>query len=427
MNYSYSRLLNCLWRAGHFAGCETVAVTGERVTVVSGGEPDDDMPGVWRAAEVTVEGERRRGYVAVGGDVPVPDGAVLRVVGAPQPPVLGVDDRLVTQIECPPPPAAVRCYDILRAGAADYGCVPRVALMDPLHRTSLYTSLLVERLQRKTARITDIFAAADHDWHQTFHVLMLRAMGGDRNREAFATLASKATSAIASREKGSLLKVEALLLGTAGFLFGAAGKGVRDFDGRDDYTLRLEEEARHLFTKYSIVPMKPAEWDLSRLYPANHPAVRLAEIAALVCKKDFMLDGVLSCRTSEDVERLFSATASDYWRTHYTPSGPGSAPSAKGIGKAKARLVGINLAAPLMFAYGRETGNEEVCERALDLLTTIPAEKNRLLAGWYEGGCSPENGFESQALLQLGSEYCARGACADCRIGRAEISKSLIS
>jgi hypothetical protein len=97
----------------------------------------------------------------------------------------------------------------------------------------------------------------------------------------------------------------------------------------------------------------------------------------------------------------------------------------KTIGRAQARLVGINLVAPLMFAYGRETGAEELCERALDLLATIPAEKNRLLTGWYEGGCVAESGFDSQALLQLGVEYCASGRCADCRLGRREIKKAL--
>ncbi len=419
---NYSRLINYLWHAGYFAGCETIAVTGERVAVLSTGEPADGMPGVWSGAEVMVDGERRRGAVVIGEDTPVPDETVLRVVGAPATPVLGIGDRLVTQMQFTPPSETVRCYDSLRDGADRCACAARIAEMDSLHRISLYTALAVGRLQRKTALIAEIFAAAEQDWNQTFHVLLLRTMGGDRNREAFTSLAGKATAAMVSREKSSLPRVEALLLGTAGFLFGGGRSG--NFEDKDDYTLYLEEEARHLFAKYSIVPLKPAVWNLARLYPANHPAVRLAEIAALVCKKDFMLDGVLGCRTGEDIERLFAAEASEYWRTHYTPSGTESAPSAKTIGRSKARLIGINLAAPLMFAYGRETGSEEFCERALDLLSTIPAEKNRLLALWYGGGCTPESGFESQALLQLGSEYCARKACADCRIGRAEIKES---
>jgi hypothetical protein len=420
---NFSSLLNYLWRAGYFTGREFASLTGERVAIVATGEADDELRGVWHGAEVTVDEERRRGSVAIGEETPVPDGAVLRVVEGDTPPVLGVDDRLVTQIHCEPPAAAIECYDTLRRGAGEYACAARISEMMPVHRTALYTALLVERLQRKTARVAEIFAASNHDWHQTLHVMLLRSMGGDRNREAFTTLAGRATSAMVSREKGSVVRVEALLLGAAGFLF--AGNANTDFDGKDDYTLRLEEEARHLLAKYSIVPMKPAVWDLSRLYPVNHPAVRLAELASLLSKRDFMLDGVLDCLSSEDVERLFMASASEYWRTHFTPSGEVSEPSTKSIGRAKARLVGINLVAPLMFAYGRQTGREELCERALDLLATIPPEKNRLLAGWYAGGCEAESAFDSQALLQLWGEYCTRRACADCRIGRSEIKKSL--
>jgi hypothetical protein len=412
--------MNYLWRAGQMRSIDFVAVTGESVAVVSEGEGADDVSGVWTAAEVVVDGERRRGTVAVGASVPVPDGAVLRVVEDFAPPVLGTDDRLVPQIVCPPPSEAAICHDALVAGAGNAACAGRVAAMLPPYRTSLLSALLVDRLRRKTERIGEIFGSAAQDWNQTFHVLLMQAMGGDRNRDAFTSLAGRATAAMVAREKNSVTRVEALLLGSAGFLFGGRGA-----DTKDDYTLALEEEARHLLAKYSIVPMRPAEWNLAKLYPANHPAVRLAEIAAMLSKKDFMLDGVLDCRTSEDVERLFSATASDYWRTHYTPSGGASAPSAKTIGRAKARLVGINLVAPLVFAYGRATGGEELCERALDLLTDIPAEKNRLLEGWYAGGCEAGSAFESQALLQLTSEYCAKGACADCRIGRTEIKNAL--
>ncbi|MDR2882499.1 MAG: DUF2851 family protein [Alistipes sp.] len=425
----YTGLMNYLWRTGQMTWREFYAATGERVRVVSEGEPDETTPGVWIAAEVTVDGERRRGCVAVGKETPVPDGAVLCVTEAHSTPVLGVTDRQVIQIEVAPPPAAVCCYDGLRAGVGGDGCTRRVAEMDSLHRTSLYTSLMVERLQRKTQRIAQIFAASDQDWNQTFHVLLLTAMGGDRNREAFASLASKATATMVSREKGSVARLEALLLGTAGFLFGGSNRRLDrrdgddyDYDFKDDYTLMLSDEARHLFTKYSIVPLKSGEWNLAGLYPANHPAVRLAETASLMSKKDFMLDGVLKCRTSGDVEELFDATASEYWRTHYKPSGGESTPSDKRIGRAKARLIGINLAAPLMFAYGRNTGIEELCDRALDLLTTIPPEKNRLLERWYAGGCTAESGFESQALLELETQYCAHGCCADCPVGQTALN-----
>lgn len=416
----HSPLLNLLWRSGHLSGRDFTAVTGETITIVAQGE--QWRGGVWYAAEIVVDcgggrRERRRGVVVIGERTPVPDGAVLRVVEGYAPGVLGIDDRLVPQIEYAIEPSLVKCYDDLRRGAALRECAPRIASMETLHRLTMGTGLVVERLRRKTERIAAIFEESGQDWNQTFHTLLLTAMGGDRNRDAFAKLSSRVASTTLSREKSSIQRVEALLLGGAGFLHA--------IPDRDDYTLRLEEEFRHMAAKYSIVPMKPAEWNLAKLYPANHPAVRLAEIAALVCKKDFMLDGVLRCCTSKDVEALFAVTASDYWITHYKPSGEISTPSPKSIGRAKARLVGINLAAPLMFAYGKETGAEELCERALDLLIDIPAEHNGKLEEWYRRGCRPENSFGSQALLELSDEYCGAGACAECATGRAEIKKIL--
>jgi hypothetical protein len=420
--------LNFVWRAGELTGREWVAVTGERVEVVSTGDECGQNSGVWQAAEVVVDGERRRGTVAVGAATEVPDGAVLRVVEKALP-VLGVDDRLVTQIELEIPAAVRKACDELMAGAAAKGCAARVAAMDPVLRVSLMSLLLSERMQRKTDHIAAIFTSVGGDWHQTFLTLLFASMGGDRNREPFAALAEKVTAVMVSREKGSLFRIEALLLGAAGFLFGDTG-GTSTTGGpgeKDDYTVRLEVEARHLLAKYQITPLRPEVWNLSKLYPANHPSVRLAELAALLAKSDFMFDSVLGCRTSDDVERLFSATASDYWLTRHRPSGPETAPAAKSIGRDKARLVGINLVAPLMFAYGRDARRDELCERALDLLATTRAERNGKLAQWYSGGCVAENAVESQALLQLTDRYCANLACADCRVGRSEIKKAMNS
>ncbi len=393
----HSALLNLIWRAGRLTGGSFVGVGGEQIEVISEGELSDDK-GVWFAVETIVDGERRRGSVAVGSETTVPDGAILRVVEREMQPVLdgfsrqapGQIDKLVPQIQYDIAPQLTEYYDTLRKGASEKRCAGKITAMEGPWRTSLFTSLLVERLKRKTGRVMEIFEAARQDWNQTFHVLLLSAMGGDRNKGAFTDLASRVTAVMISREKSSPQRVETLLLGGGGFL------------EPDDPRM---EEFRHLAAKYSIVPLRLGEWDLTKLRPVNHPKLRLEQIAALLSKKDFMLDGMLACHNSEQVETLFM-----------TPDG---------IGRNKARLVGINMVAPLMFAYGRETGAEELCDRALSLLETIPAEQNIKLAGWYLGGCEAWNAFESQALLELQNEYCATGACAECRICRSEIKKML--
>jgi hypothetical protein len=46
------------------------------------------------------------------------------------------------------------------------------------------------------------------------------------------------------------------------------------------------------------------------------------------------------------------------------------------------------------------------------------------MRAWQAAGVRPRNAFESQALLQLATEYCAARRCAECPVGR-RIAKSL--
>ena len=125
----------------------------------------------------------------------------------------------------------------------------------------------------------------------------------------------------------------------------------------------------------------------------------------------------------DQVRKLFCIEASPYWRTHHVP-GAESDESPKRIGAFKANIIGINLVAVLQFAYGSYTGSERLRDSALTLLERLPAEDNRYMRAWQAAGVRPRNAFESQALLQLATEYCAARRCAECPVGR-RIAKSL--
>ena len=83
-----------------------------------------------------------------------------------------------------------------------------------------------------------------------------------------------------------------------------------------------------------------------------------------------------------------------------------------------ANIIGINLVSVLQFAYGSYTGREALRDSALTLLERLPAEDNRYMRGWHDAGLTPRSAFESQALLQLATEYCAAKRCAECPVGR---------
>ena len=285
---------------------------------------------------------------------------------------------------------------------------------DGLQRTEICTALIFDRLQRKMRTVETLHGEADGNWNQTFYLLYFRTLGDRQNQEAFLRLARKVPYKIVLRERLAPHAVEAMLLGASGLLELYRG---------DAYTLDLRRSFEYLAAKYGIEATDASEWALTEIRPANHPVLRLAQAAEFFAQDEFIMERAMACRTEEDVRRLFCIEAPSYWRTHHVP-GAESDESPKRIGAFKANIIGINLVAVLQFAYGSYTGSERLRDSALTLLERLPAEDNRYMRAWQAAGVRPRNAFESQALLQLATEYCAARRCAECPVGR-RIAKSL--
>lgn len=300
-----------------------------------------------------------------------------------------------------------RMLNRLQAGAGLYACGEYLAELDPLHRGAILTAAAYDRLRRKIAAVEELFAEADSNWNQTFYLMFFRTLGDKRNQRAYLDLARRATYAMVLRERAALHNVESLLFGTSGLL---------DLYEDDRYTLGLRRDFVYLQSKYGIEPMDPAAWDLHRIHPANHPVLRVAQAAAFFASHDFVMERMLDCRTPEDTVRLFGVEASDYWSTHNLPA-VRAQEMPRRIGTFKANLMAINLVAVMQYAYGSRTGNDALRDRALTLLERTPAEENVYMRGWRGSGLVARNAFESQALLQLATEYCPAGRCAECPVG----------
>ncbi|MBE6196385.1 MAG: DUF2851 family protein [Rikenellaceae bacterium] len=295
------------------------------------------------------------------------------------------------------------------AMAPAFGCSDLPARMDPIARCELYTGLAFERLQRKESDLNRLFELSMQNWHQTLYLMILRTVGDLQNREAFMELGQRVTLQALLRERHSLVGIEALLFGGAGLL-----DGCRD----DSYIRLLKEEFEHLRHKYRIEPLDPSRWRISRLRPANHPRLRLAQIAALVMQPDFTVEKILECRTAADVEKIFGVEAQQYWSSYYNPS-TAIGHTTKRLGAEKAQSIGINLVAVLQYFYGHRMGREELTRRAIELWEALPAEQNRYTRLWER--ITPINAFESQALLQLAREYCEKTRCRECPLAKRRL------
>ena len=310
--------------------------------------------------------------------------------------------------------AEARVIERLKAGAGAYACGGYLAALDELQRTEIGTALIFDRLQRKMRTVEALRDEASENWNQTFYLLYFRTLGDRQNQEAFLQLARKVPYKIVLRERLVPHAVEAMPFGASGLL---------ELYRNDTYTLDLKRSFEYFAAKYEIEPMDASEWVLTEIRPANHPVLRLAQAAEFFTQDEFVMERAMACRTEEEVRRLFSIEASPYWRTHHIP-GAESDESPKRIGSFKANIIGINLVVVLQFAYGSYTGNERLRDSALTLLERLPAEDNRYMRAWQAAGVRLRNAFESQALLQLATKYCAPRRCAECPVGR-RIAKSL--
>ena len=402
-------ILMLLWSRGKFLGGSGFNTRVGNIRILAQGEYDSSGD-CFSGAEIESEGKVQRGDIVVGVVSParIPRYTILQVISSPSQSLVGFDGLRIPQIAVEIPPETFSSVNSLRTGASSYECGFWLADTLRLERISIFEKLLLERLHRKCGDISRVFEEAGRDWSQAFYVMLMRSMGGNRNREPYMKLASRATYSMVLRERSSVTVVEALLLGTSGLLEGCYF---------DDYIHSLRDHYKYLCAKYGIVPMHANEWESGGTYPRSMPIQRIVQLASFLSGSDFVFDRMAACRSREDVHRLFSAEASHYWATHYIPDGS-SRMCPKRIGEEKADLLGINLVVPMMFAYGNYTGKEELKEAALELLASIPAENNIIIRGWTGVGVPVQSAMDTQALLQLRNEYCAAGNCTSCRVGR---------
>lgn len=298
--------------------------------------------------------------------------------------------------------------DSLRDGARSMECCRHISSLNELSRNMLITGLAFERLERKARDIMTMFRACNDNWNETFHAMLLSVLGGMENRGAMIKLAGRVTNYMIMRENSSIVKLEALLMG---------GSGLLDVYGDDGYLRLLRQEFKHLAAKYHIKPMTSGEWQLMGIYPHNHPTIRLTQLAACFHNHDFSIQSALMCTTNEAVYDLFNGETSDYWLSNFMPSHNNSVTNYR-MGHLKSNILGINLIAPIMYAYYIYTRCDKKLNNAVRLQESIEVEYNRYTRPWSMAGFELHNSFESQAIIQLTKEYCLRHRCKECPLAK---------
>ncbi|MDD4008349.1 MAG: DUF2851 family protein [Fermentimonas sp.] len=278
------------------------------------------------------------------------------------------------------------------------------------------TVLAFERLERKTNDINRHLKRFNNSWDDVFYVMLTRNFGFGINSDEFERLALSLPYNIVQKHGDSLFQVEALMFGQAGLL-----NNVSCQDEFDDYYYKLQNEYSFLKVKYRLKSPDDNQMRRLRVRPGSFPEMRIAQLAALLQKSGRLFSTFLEKEDYDQMTSHFKTEPSVYWQTHYSFSKK-SGRNNKILGKSSLDILIINTVAPILFAYGKKTLQEEYCIRAQYLLESIKPENNSITREFSGAGVIPKNAMESQALIQLKKEYCDKRKCLYCRIGHKLLS-----
>ncbi|RXQ88115.1 DUF2851 family protein [Ancylomarina salipaludis] len=333
---------------------------------------------------------------------------ILHVVYENDVDVILPNGRLLPSLELTVPNQYLDKYQSLMSSQLWIPCQKDILKLNSFFVSHWLDRMLLERLERKADNIRQVYQLNSNSWEETFYQILARYFGMKLNADPFEQLARSIPLKAFAKQKNSLLQLEAILFGQAGLL--------QDTIPDDLYYLSLQSEYNFLRSKFDLRPIERDRWKFMRLHPVNFPTVRIAQLANLIYKSQSLFSKIIEIDNVADFYALFQLEASHYWQTHYR-FGEEADYKPKVMGKATIDILIINAIVPILFVYGKETGNPIYVDRALFILENLKHEKNKIVNTWMEIGGKLQSAYDSQSLLHLKSEYCNAFRCLECELG----------
>ena len=305
-------------------------------------------------------------------------------------------------------------YEQLLQKNAFVACSHALDRVEPITFHSWLNALMIERLEQKATQMEQVLNLTQHNWEESFYILLARNFGLNLNGDPFEQLAKSLPNNLLAKHKNNLFQIEALLFGQSGLLDEIV-------ETKDEYVQRLQNESLFLRKKYALTPMNGQIWKMLRLRPINFPTVRIAQLAALIHQSSNLFSKIVDNQDIDYLISLFRCEPSLYWKTHYSFH-QSSRSTNKALGDKTIQLLIINTLAPFLFLYGKYKALPKLQENALELLEKLPSEQNHVIEKWATLNMVARSAFESQAMLHLKKNYCDARKCLQCRIGHIALT-----
>ncbi len=343
---------------------------------------------------------------------PAYDSVILHVVDRDDTVIRRSNGEPIPQLRMPCAPQFHLSYKALVSGSdRELPCSSHIRSMPSIYVTDWLSTLGYERIYRKAERITDLIDRFSGDWESACYVTIARGLGFGTNGAPFERLALSVPLSFIGKHSDSITAIEALLFGQSGLIDKPS----------DHYSEHLKKEYDYLAKKFGLRTPGFLNWKLSGMRPGNFPHRRIATLAAMLAGGPRMLSKLLEMKSADDAARLFAPDMTGYWTSHYNFSSPASRQPGV-LGRTSVEGLVINAVVPLQFAYGQTHGDTDMTHRAVDLLMSIPAERNTIVRIFEQAGIKASDAFMSQSLIELRREYCEQRKCLYCRIGHRMLS-----
>ena len=139
-----------------------------------------------------------------------------------------------------------------------------------------------------------------------------------------------------------------------------------------------------------------------------------------------LMSAITEAKNAEEILALFNAPLTGYWETHYH-FGKESPDLPTLLSISSRRILAINVAAPILYAWGTSHNLPQCHDAAITLLQELPPESNSVVNIFASAGVKCPDAFTSQALIQLRREYCETRKCLYCRIGHRMLARKAFS
>ena len=352
------------------------------------------------------------------------DNVVLHVTGKPDVEVMNTAGQYIPQMVLEVPSTIRENYEELLRTDQYPPCYQIIPDLTTLNIHAWMAALQTERLEQKTEAIIRRAKRMNGSWENAYFLTLARNYGFGINGDTFEEWATHIPFSAIAHHRDKLFQIEAVFMGQAGLLdINAIPERYQQEALNEGYYAKLRNEYLYLAHKFSLCPMDYKRWKFLRLRPQNFPHIRLSQLANLYYERKTGLSQLVECKDLFSLQSLLSTKVTPYWETHYT-FGSISDLNEKNLSPFSMNLLMINTCIPMLFAYGRHSAKEALCNRAFDFLEQLKAENNYIIRLWKECGLTVKNAGDSQALIQLKKEYCDKKECLRCRIGYEYLKKT---